>query len=362
MLMFFSSSEPTVVDVSFPRANGDVETAVVNLIDRLAPVVPVAQQPCLARKIAGVIASNRSSMGDTMFLRQSIIRRGIATRDHVIDGLAAWITVLFDLGNLRIDRRRALDVKAAISDEALDRLAQALSRSRNGCILAVPHVGSLELLLAHLNDRGFDVGFVYKVGDTPTPTEQWINEGRRATRATPIQFGKRNTGAGISKILGNGGVVVMVVDVYPSAKYSGIRVTVHDAEFNYPPGPARYARSGTLVLPAFATSRNADGFSMDILDPIEYRASMPAKDAAVDFMQSVAGYVGGFTAQAPAGFWLWHPIINDPFLAIARRQRPDLISATVASLADDEATALALEALSLMPATDADERSLLPAG
>jgi hypothetical protein len=345
----------------FPRANGDIETAVVNLIDRLAPIVPIPHQPCLARKIAGVIASHRSSMGDTMFLRQSIIRRSTATRDHVIDGLAAWITVLFDLGNLRVDRRRALDVKAAISDEALDRLTGALSRSRNGCILAVPHVGSLELLLAHLKDRGFNIGFVYKVGDTPTPTERWINEGRSATQATPIQFGQRSTGAEISKILGNGGVVVMVVDVYPSAKYSGIRVTVHDAEFNFPPGPARYARFGTLVLPGFASGRNADGFSMDILDPIEYRAWMPAKDAAVDFTQSVAGYVGGFTAQVPAGFWLWHPIINDPFLANARRGRPDLLSASVASLADDEATALALEALSLMPATAGVARSPLPA-
>jgi hypothetical protein len=360
--MLFSSSEPAAVDVSFPRANGDVETAVVNLIDRLAPVVSVPDQPSLARKIADVIASSRSSMGDTMFLRQSIIRRGTATRDHVIDGLAAWITVLFDLGNLRGDRRRALDLKAAISDEAVDRLTAALSKSRNGCILAVPHVGSLELLLAHLKDRGFNIGFVYKVGDTPTPTERWINEGRSATGATPIQFGQRNTGAGISKILGDGGVVVMVVDVYPSAKYSGIRVTVHDAEFNYPPGPARYARSGTLVLPGFASGRNADGFSMDILDPIEYPDWMSAKDAAFDFTQSVAGYVGAFTAGAPDGFWLWHPIINDPFLAIAQRDRPDLLSATDASLADDEAAALAIEALSLMPATGDAARSLLRAG
>ncbi len=349
-----------MVDVSLPRAYGDVETAVVNLVDRLAPVVSLPHQPAVARNIAAVLAGKRSSMGASMFVRQSIIRRGTATQNQVIDGLAAWVTVLFDLGNLRLDRSRALDCSATIGDEALERLTRAVASSSNGCILAVPHVGSLELLLAYLKDRGFDVGFVYKVGATPTPTERWINEGRSATRATPIRFGERTTGPEIEKILQGGGVVVMVVDVYPSARYKGIPVTVHDAEFAYPPGPAHYARSGTLVLPGFASARDADGFSMDILEPIAYDASMSVRDAAADFTQRVAHRVGEFTAHAPAAFWLWHPILNDPFLAIALRQRPDLLSATVATLRDDEVTATAIEAMGLILTTSGlAERPLL---
>jgi hypothetical protein len=186
---------------SFLRGHGDIQTAVATLVDSLVPVVPVARQPYLARKIAEVIAGRPSSMGSNMFLRQSIIRGGTATPAHVVDGLATWVTVLFDLGNLRHDRRRALDVKATIPEEALARLAQALSRSRNGCILAVPHMGSIELFVAHLKDRGFDLGFVYTIGSKPTPTERWIYQGRSAMRATPITFGRRNTGAGISRIL-----------------------------------------------------------------------------------------------------------------------------------------------------------------
>jgi hypothetical protein len=62
-----------------------------------------------------------------MFVRQSIIRRGTATREHVIDGLAAWITALFDLGNLRTDRGRAIEPSATISSDAVDRLARAPS-------------------------------------------------------------------------------------------------------------------------------------------------------------------------------------------------------------------------------------------
>ena len=329
-----------------PRTPGDIQTAVVTLVDRLAPVVPVARQPYLARKIAEVIASRPSSMASDMFLRQSIIRRGIATHDHVVDGLAAWVTVLFDLGNLRHDRSRALGLRVAIPDEALVRLAQALSRSRNGCILAFPHIGSIELSMAHLKDRGFDIGFVFTIGARPTPTERWIYEGRMATHATPIPFGRRYTGAGISTILQNGGVVFMVVDVYPSAKYKGIRVRMHDAEFNFPPGPAKYAQSGTLVLPAFASARDAEGFSMNILDPLDYRAGMPVRAAAADFTQRLAVHIETFTADRPAAYWLWHPIPNDPFLAVAQRQRPDLLSAAPAS-PDDEAVALAVEAASL---------------
>jgi lauroyl/myristoyl acyltransferase len=288
-------------------------------------------------------------MGNDMFLRQSIIRCGTADRDRVIDGLAAWVTVLFDLGNLRHDRTRALELKVEISDGAIVRLVRALSNSRNGCILAVPHIGSIELFVAHLKDRGVDLGFVYTIGETPTPTERWILDGRAATGATPIAFGRRNTGVEISKILRKGGVVLMVVDVYPSAKYKGIGVNIHEAEFSYPPGPARFARSGTLVLPGFASLRDAKGVFLNILDPLEYRALMPGRDAIADFTQRLAVQIASFTTEQPPAYWLWHPIPNDPFLAAARRHRPDLLSSVAAAVADDEAVALAVEALHSTP-------------
>jgi hypothetical protein len=338
-----------MTEQAFRRGPGDIQATVVTLVDRLAPIVPVGHQPHVARKIAEVIASKPSTMRNDMFLRQSIIRRGTATPDQVIEGLATWVTVLFDLDNLQCDRGRALGLKIAFPEEALDRIAGALARSRNGCILAIPHIGSVELFAAHLKDRGLDLAFVYTIGEQPTAVEHWIYAGRSAIRATPIAFGRRNTGAEISEVLRRNGVVIMVVDVYPSDRYAGIRVESHGAEFNYPPGPARYAQSGTLVLPGFASRRDADGFSMNILDPVEYGASMPEKDAASDFTQRLADPIGGFTAQRPEAFWLWHPIPNDPFQAIAQRQRPDLLQSVAAAPPDDEAAASAVEALSAKP-------------
>lgn len=149
---------------SLPRSRGDIQTAVVNLVDRLALVVAVARQSAVARRIAEVIAHRPNSMRDSMAQRQSIIRHGVATRDQVIDGLAAWVTVLFDLANLQQDRGRALDVRITIPDEALARLARSLAASPNGCILAVPHIGSVELFVAYLKDRGFNIGFIYTIG------------------------------------------------------------------------------------------------------------------------------------------------------------------------------------------------------
>jgi hypothetical protein len=84
---------------------------------------------------------------------------------------------------------------------------------------------------------------------------------------------------------------------------------------------------------------------MNILDPLDYHAGMPVQDAAADLTQRLTVHVDGFTAQQPAAYWLWHPIPNDPFLAVAQRQRPDLLSSAVAALPDDEAAALAVEAL-----------------
>ncbi|MDE2515781.1 MAG: MFS transporter [Rhodospirillales bacterium] len=135
-----------------------------------------------------------------------------------------------------------------LPDAAIARLSAVLAERRRGCILALPHVGSLELFAAYLHDRGFDLGFVYTIGRSPTPTEQWIRAGRNAILGTGIPFGRRDTRAAIAEILRRNGVVIVVVDVYPSDRYRGIGVAIHDAVFTYPPGPARFARAGTPVL------------------------------------------------------------------------------------------------------------------
>lgn len=332
-------------DVPFRREYGDIETAVVNLVRRLAPVIPVAQQPQWARTIAAVIASMPTSMGDAMFLRQSLIRGGTATHDHVVEGLATWVTVTFDLANLQRDRAAALDLPGGIPEDALERLARAVSTSRHGCILAMPHAGSLELFVASIKDHGFDIGFVYKIGEQPTPRERWIYEGRSATQATPIEFARRETGGAISNILRNRGVVMLVTDIYPSFTHKGICVNLYGEDFAIPPGPARFARTGTLVLPAVASGRRADGFSANIFDPIEYRTELSVRDGANDFSQRLADRIVALTAADPGSFWLWHAIPNDPFLAAAQRRRPDLVRATPAGGADDEAAAAAVDAL-----------------
>jgi lauroyl/myristoyl acyltransferase len=336
-------------DSRFPRAAGDIQTAVVALVDRLAPVVPVSRQPDVARKIAEVIASRPSTMANAMFIRQSLIRHGVASRDDVVEGLAAWVTVLFDLGNLQHDRQRALQIEAILPDEETDRLAKAISTSSNGCILAVPHTGSLELFAAHLVDRGFRVGFVYTIGRSPTPTEQWLYKGRAASGATGIPFGRRETGHAIAEILRGNGVVIMVVDVYPSATYRGVGVRIFDGDFNYPPGPARFARVGTRVLPGYASRRNEAGISMTILPSLDHPAPLPARESAAEFTQRLAMSIERFTAQQPGAYWLWHPIPNDPYLAMAHRQRPDLLSALATRPPEDEEVALAVEALSRKP-------------
>ena len=86
---------------------------------------------------------------------------------------------------------------------------------------------------------------------------------------------------------------------------------------------------------------------MNILDPLDYAAWLPVQDAASELTQKLAVRVDGFTAEQPGAYWLWHPIPNDPFLAIARRQRPDLLTSAAAERPDDEAAALALDALCL---------------
>lgn len=331
-------------EMSFTRSNGDIQAAVVTLVQRLAPVIPVTRQANMARKIAEVITMQPSTMSNNMFLRQSIIRGRTATADNVIDGLAAWVTILFDLDNLQCDRRRALDLEAALPEEDVQRLEDALSKSRNGCILAVPHIGSPHLLGAHLSDRGFKVAFVYTMSDKPTPIEQWIYRGYQATHGKTIHFGQRNTGSEISHALLNNTLVCLVVDVYPHSRFPGIRINLYDDEFNFPPGPAKYAQSGTLVLPGFASRRDAIGFSMRVFDPLEYRRSL-GRAAATDFTQRLGDRITGFTVEHPQAYWLWHPIPNDPYRAIAERRHSEFLRLFGDSPLNDEAVASAIDAL-----------------
>ncbi len=79
------------MDIPFPRGLGDIQTAVVNRIDRLARVIPLSQQPAFAPAIAEMIAGRPSTMGSSMFIRQSII----------LGQLAAWLAVPRCCGNLK---------------------------------------------------------------------------------------------------------------------------------------------------------------------------------------------------------------------------------------------------------------------
>jgi hypothetical protein len=72
---------------------------------------------------------------------------------------------------------------------------------------------------------------------------------------------------------------------------------------------------------------------------------MPVRDAAADLTQSLADKIAAFTVAHASAYWLWHPIPNDPFLAVARQQRPELLSLSSAAFPDDEMVALAIEAL-----------------
>lgn len=337
-------SFPVSPELSPSRSAGDIQAAVVGLVRHLAPVLPVPRQVVVAHKIAEVIASLPSTMSNNMFLRQSIIRGRRATSADVIDGLAAWVTNLFDLDNLQRDRRRALNLEATLSNDDVARLERVVSRSCSGCILATPHVGSLELFAAILSDRGFKVAFVYTISDKPTPVEWWIYRGRQATNGAPIPFGRKNTGSEISEALHSNFVVCMVVDVYPSSRFPGIRIKLYGDDFNFPPGPAKYAKSGTLVFPGFASRRDAVGFSMKIFDPIDYHASLgPA--AALDFTQRLGDRITGFTAGQPQAYWLWHPIPNDPYRAVAERRHSDFLRILDDSPKNDEAVALVIESL-----------------
>jgi len=312
-----------------PRGVGDIQTAVVNLVETLAPVIPLALQPAAAHAIASHIADRPCAMAHAMALRQSIIRGATASTAQVADGLAAWITVLFDLANLLHDRARAMATPMTVPDDDVARL----KRCPRGAILTVPHIGAIELFCAHLVDRGFTVGFVFTIGADPTPTEQWLLSGRRGIGARPIPFGRRDTGAAIASILDRGGVVLMVADVYPTARFAGIPVRMHGGTFTLPPGPARFARSGARILPGFASRRTETGVSARILDPIDGEG-----DALT---QRMADHLGRFTADHPDSFWLWHPIPNDPFLAEAHRRGLPLAPADP----DEEAVARTIDAI-----------------
>jgi hypothetical protein len=85
---------------------------------------------------------------------------------------------------------------------------------------------------------------------------------------------------------------------------------------------------------------------MTILPPLDDHAPLPVRESAAEFTQRLAMSIERFTAQQPGAYWLWHPIPNDPYLAMAHRQRPELLRSLAARSPEDEEVALAVEALS----------------
>jgi hypothetical protein len=97
-------------------------------------------------------------------------------------------------------------------------------------------------------------------------------------------------------------------------------------------------------MPGFASRREAVGFSMRILDPIEHHTSL-GRAANTDFTQRLGDHITGFSAAQPQSYWLWHPIPNDPFRRIAERRHTELLRLLDDSPPHDEAVASAIEAL-----------------
>ena len=97
-------------------------------------------------------------------------------------------------------------------------------------------------------------------------------------------------------------------------------------------------------MPGFASRRDAVGFSMRILDPIEHHLSL-GRAANTDFTQRLGDHITGFSAAQPQSYWLWHPIPNDPFRKIAERRHSELLRLLDDSPPHDEAVASAIEAL-----------------
>lgn len=85
---------------------------------------------------------------------------------------------------------------------------------------------------------------------------------------------------------------------------------------------------------------------MTILDPLDYPAELPVARASVEFTQRLASSIERFTVRQPDAYWLWHPIPNDPYQAMAHRQRPELLRAMEGMPPNDEEVALEVEALS----------------
>jgi hypothetical protein len=84
---------------------------------------------------------------------------------------------------------------------------------------------------------------------------------------------------------------------------------------------------------------------MTILDALEYPEALPIDHARAEFTQRLAESIERFTVREPEAFWLWHPIPNDPYRAMAQRQRPDLLHAILDPTPDDEEAALAVEGM-----------------
>ena len=178
--------------------------------------------------------------------------------------------------------------------------------SGQGCIIALPHVGSWEWGGALLAQIGYPMTAVAEELDPPQLFEWFV--AKREAMGIHIEPLGQGAGRKLLSVLGDGGLVGLLCD--RDIEGGGIEVELLGARTTMPAGPATLAlRTGAALLVGVIYAGPGDQHAAHISPPISTERRGRLRDDVTAVTQVLADELSGLIRRAPEQ---WH-VFSDPF-------------------------------------------------
>jgi KDO2-lipid IV(A) lauroyltransferase len=195
--------------------------------------------------------------------------------------------------------------------QGIEHLHRAME-SGQGCIIALPHIGSWEWGGALLAQIGYPMTAVAEELEPPELFE-WFAAKREemGLHVEPLGAG---AGRSLLAVLGEGGLVGLLCD--RDIEGGGIEVELLGARTTMPAGPATLAlRTGATLLVGVIYAGPRDQHAAHLSPPIPTERKGRLREDVAALTQVIADELSGLIRRAPEQ---WH-VFSDPFAEDARQ-------------------------------------------
>lgn len=204
----------------------------------------------------------------------------------------------------KIVRMTKDDVRRQVTCGGTEHIDRALERGR-GAILALPHMGSWDMVGAAAGLLGYDIEAVAE--SFPGSLNDAVVRGREYFGMKVIPLG-RSAVPKLIELLKRNGVAALVTDI---ARGRGVEVRMFEHRVELAPGPASLAlRTGAALLPVGVWSTGPSRYHGQVQPELVHEASGDRKRDIAEVTQRLAVVFERMIRAHPTDWYAFKPILR----------------------------------------------------